>query len=324
MKPATISAVMIVVLFAIMVMPASASLSYTSSTPQIITKGDTFAIHGTDAKNGPVTVWIIGRNYFDTKSITPERNGNFTITFKPEDTRKFSSGQYAVIVQDPGKSGTMEIEPGTTTSGNTTIMNRGKNIAVIGPPESLPGNVQPIVAILNEATNIAGVDDSIVTEYFFVEEPFVRFDQIPKNSLGSQLPDQLTDSKIAMYGSTNMGTENTLTVQIRNATTNAVITSKTIPIIAGLSVNRWSYELNAPGLPTGDYLISVGWLKAGTSSTGTAQFTVKDQTSTPPQLPPVNMTDGNEGPKQVDYSFLISITGLLFVIVLIIYATWTR
>jgi hypothetical protein len=311
-------------MFALIVVPVCASLNYTSSTPQIITKGDTFVIHGTDAKNGPVTIWIIGRNYFDTRSIAPERDGTFIISFKPEDTRKFSSGQYAVLVQDPGNSGTMEIEPGTTTAGNITIMNRGKNIAVIGPRESLSGNVQPIVAILEGATGIAGVDDTFVTDYFFIEEPFVRFDQIPKNRQGSQLPDQFTDSSIDFYGSTNMGVENNLTVQIRNATTNAIVTSKTIPIIAGPSVNRWSYELSAPGLPAGDYFLSVGWLKASTSSNGTAQFTVKDELSHPQQLPSANITEGNGGPKQVDYSFLISITGLLFVIVLIIYATWTR
>ncbi|MHB8163892.1 MAG: hypothetical protein ACYDDV_06025 [Methanoregula sp.] len=122
----TMHATILIILLAFMVTPVAASVYYTSSAPQIITKGDTFTISGTGAKNGMVTIWIIGRNYFDTITATPDRFGNFSATLKPTTTEKFSSGQYAVVLQDPGVTGTIEIESGTDSSGNLTIMNRGK------------------------------------------------------------------------------------------------------------------------------------------------------------------------------------------------------
>ena len=72
----------------------------------------------------------------------------------------------------------MEIEPGTDSSGNLTIMNGGKIIEKIGSREDLKGNVQPVVAFLLDAANLQGVDDSFLPEYFFVEEPSVQFDQM--------------------------------------------------------------------------------------------------------------------------------------------------
>ena len=57
-------------------------------------------------------------------------------------------------------------------------MNRGKIIEKIGARKDLKGNVQPVVAVLMDAANLQGVDDSFQPEYFFVEEPSVQFDQI--------------------------------------------------------------------------------------------------------------------------------------------------
>ncbi len=90
------SAVIILVALSCIVMPAAASVYYSSSVSQIITKGDSFTISGTGTKDGPVAIWIFGRNFFDVKTAIPERNGNFTLTIKPDETRKFSSGKYAV------------------------------------------------------------------------------------------------------------------------------------------------------------------------------------------------------------------------------------
>jgi len=181
----------IILLLACMAAPVTASVYYTSSAHQIITKGDTFTVSSTSAKNGPVAIWIIGRDYFDTLSVTPDRNGNFSVTLKPTTTEKFSSGQYAIVIQDPGPNGRMEIEPGTDSSRNLTIMNRGKIIEKIGARQDLKGNVQPVVAVLLEAVNLQGVDDSFLPEYFFVEEPSVQFDQMNTISK-SQISNQIT------------------------------------------------------------------------------------------------------------------------------------
>ena len=65
------------------------------------------------------------------------------------------------------------------------------------------------------------------------------------------LPVQTTGNRISFTGSTNVGVENSLHADIRDAATNTLITTKMIPVIAGAEINRWSYELLSPGLPAG-------------------------------------------------------------------------
>ncbi len=315
----TMHATILIILLAFMVTPVAASVYYSSSAPQIITKGDAFTISGTGAKNGMVTIWIIGRNYFDTFTATPDRYGNFSATLKPTTTEKFSSGQYAIVLQDPGASGTMEIEPGTDSSGNLTIMNRGKIIERIGARQDLKGNVQPVVALLMDAANIQNVDDTFLPEYFFVEEPSVQFDNLISPS-NMRLPDQITGERIAITGTTNMGSENSLRAHIYNRDTNALITSNTLPVVAGSHINHWTYELKDPGLPRGEYYITVGWTKSNQTGTGLAKFTVKDPTNTTPSSPPP-FSGIEKGVPRDDVSTLLflTISGVL-ILILIIFA----
>lgn len=311
-------AVIIIFLLACMAIPVTASVYYTSSAHQIITKGDTFTVSSTSANNGPVVIWIMGRDYFDTLSVTPDRNGNFSVTLKPTATEKFSSGQYAIVIQDPGPNGRMEIEPGTDSSGNLTIMNRGKIIEKIGARKDLKGNVQPLVAVLLDAANLQGVDDSFLTEYFFVEEPSVQFDQM--NSISkSQLSNQITGEKLVISGTTNMGPENSLRTHIYNRDTNGLVISNTIPIAGGFQINRWSYQIEAPGLPQGNYYLTVGWAKSNTTSTGMANFDVVNP-GTPIPSPPKNPGIEKVLPPDDFPTFLfLTISGVL-IIILIIFA----
>jgi hypothetical protein len=313
----------IVLLFALaacIVLPAAASLTvyYHASTPQIITKGDAFSVSGTGAVNGTVALWVIGRGTLEVRSVAPDRHGNFSLFFKPTETQEFSSGQYAIVLQDPGFSGTMEIEAGRDTSGNLTIMNRGKIIARLGAEENLRGNVQKETDILTSAAGLQGVDDRFVTDYFFVEEPAVHFDQLIPAS-GSRLPDQVSGEGFLFTGTTNMGVENTLRAELRTADTNAPVTAKEIPIIPGSSLNRWSYGIGAPGLEPGTYFLSVGWTKSNTTGTGTAQFSVKGATGTIPPAPGFTPAAGNVPlPKGLDTLLII---GIIFVFAVVVYTT---
>ncbi len=309
----------ILVLLVFMVTPVAASAYYTSSAHQIITKGDTFTVSSTSAKNGPVAIWIIGRNYFDTLPVTTDRNGNFSISLKPTTTEKFSSGQYAIVIQDPGPDGRMEIEPGTDSSGNLTIMNRGKIIEKIGSRQNLKGNVQPVVAVLMDAANLQGVDDSFLPEYFFVEEPSVQFDQLisgPK----SQISNQINGERLVISGTTNMGPENYLRTHIYNLDTNGLIISNTIPIIAGSQVNHWAYELNAPGLPLGNYNLTVGWTKSNTTSTGVAYFSVVNPRTSMPLPTPENPGSDKVVPHDDFPTFLFLTISMVLIFILIIFA----
>jgi hypothetical protein len=307
--------VVIVILAACMAAPVMAAVYYGSSTPQIITKGDAFSVSGTGATNGTVALWVIGRNYFEVRSTAPDRHGNFSILFRPTETEKFSSGQYTVVLQDPGADGTMEIEAGRDSDGNLTLMNRGKIIARFGAKENLKGNVQEETGALMSAASLQGVDDTFLPEYFFVEEPSVQFDGIIPAS-GSRLPDQVSGEQVSFTGTTNMGTDNPLRTELRNADTDTLVTSKDIPIIAGSSLNRWSYGIAAPGLEPGDYLLSVGWTKSNTTGTGTAQFSVKRTVPTTP-APAPTVTGIIPLPKGLDTLLII---GMLFVFAAVVYA----
>jgi len=309
----------IILLLACMAVPVAASVYYTSSAHQIITKGDTFTVSSTSAKNGPVVIWIIGRNYFDTLSVTPDRTGNFSVTLKPTTTEKFSSGQYSIVIQDPGPNGRMEIEPGTDSDGNLTIMNRGKIIEKIGARQDLKGNVQPVVAVLLDAVNLPGIDDSFLPEYFFVEEPSVQFDQMDSISK-SQLSNQITGEQLIISGTTNMGPENSLRTHIYNRDTNGLVISNTIPIDGGFQINRWSYQIEAPGLPQGKYYLTVAWTKTNSTSTGVANFDVVNHgTPIPPSLPKNPVIEKVVPLDDFPTFLFLTISGVL-IIILIIFA----
>jgi hypothetical protein len=316
MKSALPVVAVIIIIAACMAVPVTAAVYYGSSTPQIIARGDAFSVSGTGATNGTVALWIIGRNYFEVRSTAPDRHGNFSILFKPTETAKFSGGQYAVVLQDPGPSGTMEIEPGRDSNGNLTIMNRGKIIARLGAKEDLKGNVQVETDALTSAAGLQGVDDSFLPAYFFVEEPSVQFDGIIPAS-GSHLPDQVSGEQVSFTGTTNMGTDNPLRADLRSLEPDTLVTSKDIPIIAGSSLNSWSYGIAAPGLEPGDYLLSVGWTKSNTTGTGTAQFSVKRTLPVTP-APGPTVTDIIPLPKGLD---TLLILGMLFVFAVVVYTT---
>jgi hypothetical protein len=304
------------VMVAGMAMPATAAVYYGSSTPQIITKGDAFSVSGTGATNGTVAVWVIGRNYFEVRTSAPDRHGNFTILFKPTETAKFATGQYAVVFQDPGLSGTMEIEPGRDTRGNLTIMNRGKIIARIGAKEDLKGNVQEETGILTSSAKIQSVDDTFVPEFFFVEDPSVQFDQLIPGS-GNQLPERISGDRIVITGTTNIDATNTLLAELRDRDTRGIVTSRTIPIIAGSSLNTWSWVFEEPGLEPGNYLLSVGLTGTNISGTSPAWFAVRKPAGTLPPVPSTTVQEEVPLPGGLDTLLII---GILCVIALAIYA----
>jgi hypothetical protein len=305
--------VILVLLLAIIAAPVTAEVYFTTSAPGIITKGDPISISGTGAVNGTVGVWIVGRDHFEVLTTAPDRHGNFSITIKPSATDGFSSGQYAIVYQDPGASGILEIEGGTDVNGNLAIMNRGKIVARLGPREDLGGNVRMAVDQILYTSSIPGVDDTFRGEYFFVEEPAIHFNEMIPAS-GFRLPDKITGEHIVISGTTNIGTDNTLSTEIRTQNTNELVTIKTIPVIAGQRMNTWTWDLDTPGLPPGEYELTVGFAKSNITSKGT--FTVKYPA--PPSSSPVKPVD-EKVPRQDDYTFPIFIACSLIVLAIVLF-----
>ena len=308
------AAIVIVLLQFMLILPASATITAKCSWHETITKGDTVTLVGTESTNGTVVIWVIGRNYFDIKTVNPDKKGNFSFVVKPDETRKYSSGQYAVLIVDPGQNGAIEIEPLVWEEG-IKIADRGKIVTDIGTKEALRAVVTPEVnAILNAAVR-PGVDDIITPYYFYVEEPGVHFDAMSGTGSQSRLPNQTTGEKIVVTGTTNMGVENQLRVEIRDQTSNALITSGSVPVVDGTILNRWAYELAAPGLQKGDYFITVGSLKG--SPTGTALLTIARQNSQP--IPETGATHGLDSGFDIFIPLLISLgaLGIIGVIIMV-------
>jgi hypothetical protein len=312
-KPGKRGIVIFILLAAIIATPVSAEVYFISSAPGIITKGDPFSISGTGAVNGTVGIWIVGRDHFEVLTSAPDRHGNFSFLIKPSATDSFSSGQYAIVYQDPGKSGILEIEGGTDVNGNIVVMNKGKIVARLGSLEELGENIHTVADQILLTSSLSGVDDTFRAEYFFVQKPAIFFDKLIPAS-GFRLPDQFTGEHIAISGTTNIGTDNILNTEIRTRNTNDIITTKTIPVIAGYPMNTWTWDLDAPGLPPGDYELITGWEKSNITSQGT--FTVKYP------VPPSSSPDkpvNNKIPQQDDYTFPVLVACSLIVLAIVLY-----
>jgi len=314
------SAIPILVLFlaaSCLAFPAAAEVYYSASTPQIITKGDTFVVSGIGAKNSTVALWIIGREYFDVRTVTPDRYGNFSLVYKPTDTMKFQNGQYAVILQDPGQSRSFEIGPGKDTWGNLTFMNRGKIFFRLGRMEDLPGNVQQEAEALASSARLEGVDDVFLIRYFSVEKPSIYIDGIIPAS-DSRLPDTTTGEKIVIAGTTNLRGDDAIHAIVSDAGSGAAITTKDIAILPGSSLNRWSYILEEPGLEPGKYRITLSSAAMGSEESATAYLTVKNADGrAPARQPQVPLPHGEAS--LPDWLDKLLILGIIFVGAVIVY-----
>lgn len=314
------SAIPILILFlaaSCIAFPAAADVYYSASTPQIITKGDTFVVSGIGAKNSTVALWIIGREFFDVRTVTPDRYGNFSLVYKSTDTMKFKNGQYAVVLQDPGLSRSLEIEPGKDTGGNLTFMNRGKIIYRLGRMEDLPGNVQEQAEALASSASLQGVDDTFVVRYFAVEKPAIYIDGIIPAS-DSRLPDTTTGEKIVIAGTTNLRNDDAIQAVISLDGSHTQVTTKDLTIIPGSSLNTWSYVLEEPGLEPGNYLITLSSAAMETSDSPTAHLSIRRADGgAPPHQPPASVPAGEES--LPDWLDTLLILGILFVGGVVIY-----
>jgi hypothetical protein len=255
----------------LLLLPVSADLVVVTSSPQTIVKADAVNLSGTGAENGSVTLWVIGNNYFATKTTAPDKKGNYSFSLKPEETTRFTPGIYAFLLQDPGANRGFEIGPLSWSDGSIRIADRGKVVADIGTPASFPLNISTVVETIINASDRPDVDDIFTPYHFFVEEPAIHINRV--NDDGN-LPDQTTGEALLITGTTNIGPENQLQVAIRNATSGDLITSQNVPVILGANANQWTYSLDEPGLPAGTYTITVGEQKYTTSGNASARINI--------------------------------------------------
>ena len=125
-----------------------------------------------------------------------------------------------------------------------------------------------------------------------------------------------TGESLFFSGTTNVGIANSLRAEIHNVDSNEPPIEKTIPVLAGREINTWSYVIEAPGLPPGNYYLKVGWTES--NATGSGIFTVKN--SLPPTPLPVN-PPVEKLPIKDDLTFPVLIGSALLVVAIVLYAT---
>lgn len=285
-------AVTLLALLIVLGIPVSAALTVVTSSPQTIVKADTVTFSGTGEKNGSVTLWIIGQDYFSTETTKTDKKGNFTFVISPKVTTVFSPGQYAFLIQDPGANKNYEIGPLLWSDG-IRIADQGVVVGDIGQISSFPANIYPVVSTILNSTGQPDTDDIFTPYYYFVEEPSIHFDRVNSNG---NLPDQTTGEALLITGTTNIGPENQLHVAIKNSTSGDIITSQNIPVEPGTNSNQWTYSLDEPGLPAGSYIVTISEQKYTTSESASAGLNIlpylmagNSSLSEQPPLPP-NLT----------------------------------
>jgi len=278
--------VLLITLVALMVIPCSASLTFSSSTPQIITKGDALSLKGTGAVNGTVALWVVGRNYIDRQILIPDARGNYSLSISSEDTRQYTSGQYAFVIQDPGPDQRLDIEYRVADNGDIILQNRGKTFADIGARENLRASVVPVISTFSSTAANPGADDLFTPYYFVIENPSISFDHISEPA-SSRLQDAAGWSRIVLEGQTNVNPRDSLRAEIRDLASGAPAASATIAVIPGATVNRWSWVLDDPGIPPGTYRVTVWRPNAFVNCSGSAILNVV------PRVSPATTDSGN-------------------------------
>jgi len=295
MKSTGIIIISIIVLFALMIVPAAADLTCVPNCPYIIAKGDTFTINWTGMNNGTATVMVIGRNHFHTLTAVPDAHGVFSVTLIPEVTRNFSSGQYALVVQDPGANGKFEIGTRLSETGHILVTDHDLIVADLGLEKDLKGSVHSEVETLSAALRRAGVDDTLTPSYFLVEEPVVQFTQSRDRATDYLIFEPGNSSRLYFHGTTNLGTQNPLRARVYESVSRRLVADEPLPPIRNGAINSWEYDMDSSRFPTGEYLITVGWQNDNTTGTGTALFFIGTPSGTTVSPSPVPAA-GEESP----------------------------
>ena len=317
----TVIPVFLVGLLLLMVLPCTASVTFSSSTPQIITKGDTLSLNGIGATNGTVALWVVGKSYIDRQVLIPDIKGNYTTTINSVDTRQYSRGQYAFVIQDPGPDRRLDIEYRIEDNNDIILQNRGKTFADIGSRENLKASLVPLISAFSSTAANPNSDDIFIPYYFFVEDPSISYDHIA-DPAKSQLSGVIMGDRIVLAGSTNINPRDMLQAEIRDSSSGALVAETTITVEPGLTVNRWAWILENPKLLPGSYRVTVWRPNAFVNCSESALLTV---------LPPavVTTTSGSNTTANTPWTSdpllpFIIIIGLALVIASILFASRNR
>ncbi len=278
--------IILIFCLACIITPVMSSSIWTTLPKYPIAKGDERVISGaTSGSAGEVAIWIFGLNWYERGTTTVGEDGKYEYTLPRSKTRSMASGNYYVIIQDPGSNEIFDvIEDKTTTPGITYARIRGTNetlgadVFIIQGTGRLQGSdaAEALVSLIQK------VDDfSTVSGMFTIEEPWVRINTISDREAGS---------RFTITGTTNVAADNELAIQVLasslGSTTKSGQQYDIIKVVRGYSgSNTWSKSVDTTGFISDEYIVKVEAINF--DSTATSTFNILQGISATPTSQPI-------------------------------------
>ena len=213
-----------------------------------------------------LTAWIFGQNYWSSENVNTESDGSYTYEIGSGLTRSLSSGQYFVIIQHPMYNGVFDVtvREGWPSSSQTSAVSTAGGSFVIDGQGKLQGSAAAY-ALMN-LLDSQNIDDTYTVTTFFLEEPWLRADEIEAWQAGSI---------IELEGTTNIAQGEQLVYTFSpvsgdmpsskqsggTAYTTEMAGKSTVEY--GMPYNLWSVDIDTMGMKPGTYIFTIEKVSEG-------------------------------------------------------------
>lgn len=260
-----------------LITPCAADLHTQAGSNDILAKGDPITITGDGYCNGSVMVWGIGPSFFDTVVIGTNPNGNFT--YRAEDTEKFRSGPFIVIVQDPGSDGNYSFSVIESQKRYKVNLADGRPILEIYPEFMDIPAVSDIAEHLMNQISDMDTDDSCMQQTIYVEEPALHV--LKEEHTPLIIP---YGECLKLQGTMNMAPDNQIMVRLYDTAViersgQRILARPTTAVLteSGIQENYWEHSLDTSGLTPDEYLIEIGWNRSSISGQNAIIFRIVEE-----------------------------------------------
>ena len=298
---------LLIIVFILLIVPTPVcgSQPFVSAmiSQSIITPGDPLFIRGVaEGYKIPsiVNVWIFGPEFVTCDIANVMNDASFEYVLNGQQTAKFTSGQYIIIVQHPGPNQDID----TKCFGVDTV--------------------EGLIAVLNRQNN----DDIYTKLQFLVEGPIIRIDPVGDRHVGD---------KFSISGVTNLPLSTQVKITIfQSGTTKGF--SRTLQVVKGdYGLNKISLAIDTSGLDTGEYIITANaigktasatilfFLLESTSSSSTSQyFTEPTTVLTAETTPPRDISPNNNKNQGYSKEIVPIVTAVIVAVILFVLVEYIR
>lgn len=248
-----------------LITPCAADLHIQASSNDVLAKGDPITITGDGYGNGSVMVWRIGPSFFDAIVVETNPDGHFT--YKAEDTEKYRSGPFMVIVQDPGGDEKYSLNVIESVKRYKVNLADGRQILEVDPEfMDIPAVSDSAERLINQILDM-DTDDSCIHHTVYVEEPVLHV--LNEEQTPLIIPN---GECLKLQGTMNMAPDNHIIVRLydtsvieRSGQRILAIPTTTVLTESGIQENYWEHTLDTSVMTPGEYLIEIGWNRSSIS-----------------------------------------------------------